>query len=165
MTLYSFQGSEPAPLPAIFRTPDGETATHLRNRDAAELANWGFVPFEGTKPTPDEGKQVVWDEDTGTYVQQDLPPPPDPPEPQPRPISKLEAIGLVRGVSGMDDTQELAMRKDPALELLWLKWRDEVPAEIRFDAPEVPVFLNGVQAAGYLTQQQHDKLLAAWPRA
>lgn len=80
-----------------------------------------------------------------------------------RPLTKLEAMALVISVTGMDTAKELAFRKDPNMELFWLKWRDEIPDDINRKHPMVDVFLSQIVTAGHMTEVQKAALYAAWP--
>jgi hypothetical protein len=88
-----------------------------------------------------------------------------PPEADYASLTKLEAMGLFRQITGMDDAGELLMRKDAALELLWMKWSTDVPQSIRRDNPAVSAFLDGLVAAGHATEAHRAAMLANWPTA
>jgi hypothetical protein len=80
-----------------------------------------------------------------------------------RPLTKLDALGLFRAITGMDDAGEMTMRKDPNLELLWMKWATDVPQSINRDNPVVGMFLDGLIATGHATEAHKTAMLEAWP--
>lgn len=90
---------------------------------------------------------------------------PEPVDPSYRSIDKVEAMGLIRTVTGMTPTQEMAFRDDENLALFWRIWREDVGNVIHRDHPLTDQILNGIQAAGYLTAPQRQAVLDNWPVA
>ena len=80
-----------------------------------------------------------------------------------QPLNKIEVIELLRTVSGMTDAEELTFRKDPNLELFWLKWNNDVPQTIHQDHPLTSGVLDAVVAAGHITADDKTNILASWP--
>lgn len=81
-----------------------------------------------------------------------------------RSIDKVEAIALLTTITGMDNAQELAFRKDPNLELFWIKWKEDVGNVIHRDNPLTETILNALEATGYLNAQTRQAVLDNWPR-
>jgi hypothetical protein len=90
---------------------------------------------------------------------------PMPPPPSFRSIDKVEAMGLIRAVTGMNQTEELAFRDDPNLALFWRIWREDVGNTINRDHPMTAQILDAVEGAGYLSPTQRQALLDNWPAA
>lgn len=80
-----------------------------------------------------------------------------------QPLNKIEVIELLRTVSGMTDAEELTFRKDPNLELFWLKWNNDVPQTIHQDHPLTSGVLDAVVATGHITVDDKTNILASWP--
>lgn len=82
-----------------------------------------------------------------------------------RSIDKVEAMSLLLSVTGMDMTEELAFRKDPNLELFWIKWREDVQNILYRDHPLTQQILDVLIATGYLSVEQKQEILDLWPTA
>lgn len=157
MDLYSHNGARPARLPFRITLSDGTTRTDPAQFTPEDIASSGRV-LAPDQPTFDTATQrVVWQD--GAWMVEALPTV----EPVYAAINKLEALALFRQITSMDDAGELAMRKDPALELLWLKWATDVPQVIRRENPVVGAFLDGLIATGYATAAHKTAMLDAWP--
>ena len=89
----------------------------------------------------------------------------DPPPVTYRSIDKVEAMGLVRAVTGMTQVQELAFRDDPNLALFWRIWREDVGSVIWRHHPMTAEILGAIEAAGYLSAAQRQAVLDNWPLA
>ncbi|WEJ60244.1 hypothetical protein [Devosia sp. FJ2-5-3] len=91
------------------------------------------------------------------------------PEPEAYPsyrsIDKVEAMGLIRAVTGMSAAEELAFRDDPNLALFWRIWREDVGNVIWRDHPLTAQILDAIEAAGYLGTAQRQAVLDNWPTA
>lgn len=154
---YTKSGSLPAPLPFRITLSDGTTRTDPTQFSAGDIASAGYV-LAPDKPAYDAAaERVSWQD--GAWVVEALPIV----EPVHVAINKLEALALFRAITGMDDAGELAMRKDPNLELLWMKWATDVPQTIRRDNPVVGAFLDGLIATGHATPENKTAMLDAWP--
>lgn len=82
-----------------------------------------------------------------------------------RSIDKVEAMSLLLAVTGMDMAEELAFRKDPNLELFWIKWREDVQNILYRDHPLTQQILDVLVATGYLSVEQKQEILDLWPTA
>ncbi|CRL09756.1 hypothetical protein NIT7321_00590 [Phaeobacter italicus] len=158
MKLYSLNGGYPVPLPDRILV-DGVIRTDPTSFTAEEIEAVGLVVAPDQPEFDPQSEQLIWDGSAWSV------------EPMPvrdpvvvyASLNKLEAMALFRQVTGTDDAGELAMRKDPALELLWMKWETDVPQSIHRDNPVVGQFLSGLIAAGHATDEQKAAMLAAWP--
>ncbi|ATF17963.1 hypothetical protein [Phaeobacter gallaeciensis] len=153
--LYSLNGARPALPPAKLRLPNGRWRTAPYTE--ADLAAAGYE-LEPAKPAYEPAtERLDWQD--GNWTVEPLPPR----DPVYRSLTKLEAMTLFRQITGMDDAGELAMREDPAIKLLWMKWETDVPQSIHRDNPVVEHFLSGLIAADYATAEHKAAMLAAWP--
>lgn len=154
---YTRDGSYPAPLPFRIRLKDGRTRTDPTSFTLEEIADAGYIPAPEEPQYDPATQRINWD--GSDWIVSDLPPVVI----SYMTLNKLEAIELFRSVTGKGDIEELAMRKDPALELLWMKWETDVPQSIHRDNPVVGVFLDGLIAAGHATAEHKAAMLDAWP--
>ncbi|AUQ54502.1 hypothetical protein [Phaeobacter inhibens] len=156
MSQYTLNGARPASLPQKLRLPNGRWRTAPYTE--ADLTAAGYAPAPA-KPAYDPATERL-DWQNGRWTVEPLPPR----DPVYRPLTKLEAMTLFRHITGMDDAGELAMREDPAIKLLWMKWETDVPQSIRREHAVVGIFLDGLIAADYATAEHKAAMLAAWPQ-
>lgn len=90
---------------------------------------------------------------------------PAPPPPSYRAIDKVEAMGLIRIVTGMSAAEELAFRDDENLALFWRIWREDVGNVIHRDHPMTATILDAIEGAGYIDAGQRQAILESWPTA
>jgi hypothetical protein len=144
---------------AIDKNGDG-VIDNIVEADSLEAATELF-PVDTVLDAVSSGVQIGWvRQPDGSYAKPEEPLA----EPTYQSLNKLEAMALFRAVTGKGDAEELAMRKDPALELLWMKWQTDVPQSIHRDNPVVGVFLDGLIATGHATEEHKVAMLAAWPQ-
>jgi hypothetical protein len=87
-----------------------------------------------------------------------------PPPPRYKPLTKMQAMALLKQYGNIDDAAELVMRKDVNLELFWMRWRDDVPTtDINRDSPLTSATLAALVATGHITQAQSDAIMTNWP--
>lgn len=90
---------------------------------------------------------------------------PAPTPPSYRAIDKVEAMGLIRAVTGMTPAEELAFRDDENLALFWRIWREDVGNVIHRDHPMTATILDAIEGAGYIDAGQRQAILESWPTA
>ena len=69
MNLYSFNGSEPKPLPNRIVLPDGQTRTDNSTFSELELASAGYVLWDGVVPSFQYYQDRIWE--NGQYTIRD----------------------------------------------------------------------------------------------
>ncbi|WP_282094308.1 hypothetical protein [Epibacterium ulvae] len=154
--LYSLHGATPQPLPQQLKLPNGRWRTPPFAD--ADLAAAGYVKAPAKPSYRAQSERVIWQD--GAWRVEPL----AARAPRYKALTKLETMGLFRQITGMDDAGELALREDPALKLLWMKWETDVPQSIHREHPVVGVFLDGLIATGHATPDQKNQMLAAWPQ-
>jgi hypothetical protein len=68
MSLYSFQGAPPAPLPFRIRLPNGFTRTNPSSYTTDELEQWGYTGPIALPPYNAASETVEWHQDQASYV-------------------------------------------------------------------------------------------------
>lgn len=162
MTLYSYQGATPAPLPHRIILPDGQSRTDPATFTTDELAAAGYIAAPPL-PTYDPATQAapIWHD--GMWVVRDLTPDEiaalQPPPPAPRPLTRLQFVALVQQAGGMTDEQLVAATDDPVLRALWIKL--DLATAVELTDPATTAGLQAMQALGHLPDAQ--AVIDAWP--
>lgn len=162
MTLYSYMGATPAPLPHRIILPDGQSRTDPATFTPDELAAAGYIaappppaydPATTAAPIWHDGMWVVRDLTTEEIAA--LQPPP----PAPRALTRLQFVTLVQQAGGMTDEQLVAAHEDPNLKPLWIKLT--MATAVERDDPATTAGLQAMQALGHLPSAQ--AVTDAWP--
>ena len=131
------------------------------------IDNPEYTPVNSIDTIPDSwgGDLILVDRGNGRTEQKQyhVPVAPVAPAIEYQPLNKIEVIELLRTVSGMTDAEELTLRKDPNLELFWLKWNNDVPQAIHQDHPLTSGVLDALVATGHITADDKKNILASWP--